>query len=712
MSPSVSWSFFRRTSLPAWLLCIVGVLLLQTLTTSRRFSSRSDSCVQTSAEPNTCFALRGRLRRDKSSDEDDGTPPARRVPAQAQQQQQRQQREKQQRKNAGQQASSRRVSGSSGRQQEMRSPPMPASLERQRINVVWFKTTDLRVHDHAPLQSAHAAGGSLPVLHLFVFEPVWYQGRTPLCGLPKTGAKRAQFQLECLADLRSRLDDAGHRLAVYMPSMSGLLPPAGPWAAAEAFRELGRHFDIAGVYASHEICDEELRQLKAVEAVLKETGSGPLNLFWTFELYHNNDLPFDPRRKSTGTYSSFRKAVEERSRVRPPLQEAQLASTQAAIWPGYDDTALPNVAELVPPEALYDLAEDGRAEFLWKGGETAALKRLENYLFETDALGLDYVGATMTTNPSKSVLNDGALSKLSPWLAHGCLSPRFLHAEVKRYEKERTKGKSTYWILHELVWRDFVRYSSVYHGKAIFQLGGPQTIKPTWTWSRDQDRFNLWKTGKTGYPFIDAFMRELECTGYCNHMGRESAGWFLVRDLGLDWRMGAEWFESVLLDYEPAANWYNWVYRCLSTAAGVKEPGQHLTSLEVLLWGAQHDPEAQFMTKWLPELRPLSPTVSATTIREPWRLRVQSMAKPEDLEAAATLEENGAFFYGQDYPLPMVPPVQFQGLDVEKVAGEARDAQEKRRLSVAKARSRLQNSRASSVASPRRRQEVVSRCRR
>jgi deoxyribodipyrimidine photo-lyase len=74
-----------------------------------------------------------------------------------------------------------------------------------------------------------------------------------------------------------------------------------------------------------------------------------------------------------------------------------------------------------------------------------------------------------------------------------------------------------------------------------------------------------WVDGRTGYPFVDAFMRELRATGYTTHCGRECACWFLVRDLGVDWRLGAEYFEHVLIDYEPSANWGNWAYRIATT---------------------------------------------------------------------------------------------------------------------------------------------------
>merc|ERR1719453_1601617 len=141
-------------------------------------------------------------------------------------------------------------------------------------------------------------------------------------------------------------------------------------------------------------------------------------------------------------------------------------------------------------------------------------------------------------------------------------------------------------------------------------------MHPRWSWSTNQNVLQKWCHGLTGFPFIDCFMRELKTTGYCNHMGRETAGWFLVGDLGIDWRMGAEWFESVLIDYEPTANWFNWVYRCLPAIQKPQPPMIRLQTGEVLRWGAQHDPDAAYIKRWIPELAKLPPTMA----REPWRI--------------------------------------------------------------------------------------------
>lgn len=480
---------------------------------------------------------------------------------------------------------------------------------RKRVNVVWFKCTDLRTHDHAALKAAHAQ--NLPVLHLYVFDPFWHANKTRIMGLPKTGPVRSRFQLEAIADLSNRLHTLGHKLN----TRTGI-------STARCFEELSEEYAIVNVFAFHEICSEELRVERQVRDVLRKKGEGTLNLFWGFELHHRDDLNFDPARPrgAFNSYTSFRKRVEESQIRSSSWEDPKFLNKDLSIsWARADDT-LPSVQEVMGSSYVPAMdpgkEKDPRAEMQWQGGETGALARVKEYLWDEDCLGNDYVGATMTMDPAKSCMRDKAMSKLSPWLAHGCLSPRRLYEEVKRYERERKKTKSTYWIVHELVWRDFVRFGSIHAGTSIFKIGGPQHSHPTWQWSTDKDWLQAWIDGQTGFPFVDCFMRELKTTGYCNHMGRECVGWFLVGDLGLDWRMGAEWFESILIDYEPTANWFNWTYRCLPAVSRPNEPGERLRGLEILKWGTQHDPDATYIKRWVPELSPLPPTIA----REPWRL--------------------------------------------------------------------------------------------
>jgi len=202
-------------------------------------------------------------------------------------------------------------------------------------------------------------------------------------------------------------------------------------------------------------------------------------------------------------------------------------------------------------------------------------------------------------------------------------------------------------LIHELYFRDFVRFSSLVKGSKIFKLEGIYGRHPPGGWLQDgkEDFFEPWCHGKTGYPFVDAAMRELEATGHCSHAGREVAAWFLVCDLGLDWRLGAEWFESVLVDYEPASNWFNWAFTIVPRATGgnsiqeeaspYQPPRTRLQTLEVIYWAAQHDPDAEYVKRWVPELKALA----APLAREPWRAATGLAPADAARDARAPAEE-------------------------------------------------------------------------
>lgn len=159
-------------------------------------------------------------------------------------------------------------------------------------------------------------------------------------------------------------------------------------------------------------------------------------------------------------------------------------------------------------------------------------------------------------------------TKLSPWLALGCVSARTIAAEVRAYEAGSPGGanESTHWVLFELLWRDFFKVGALAWGASLFKLGGPAAKRATSAassatsataavWRRDPALLRAWCTGHTGYPFVDAAMRELLATGFQSNRSRQNVASFLAKDLGLDWRAGAEWFESVLIDHDPCANY-------------------------------------------------------------------------------------------------------------------------------------------------------------
>ena len=152
------------------------------------------------------------------------------------------------------------------------------------------------------------------------------------------------------------------------------------------------------------------------------------------------------------------------------------------------------------------------------------------------------------------MLGEAYSSKFSPWLALGNLSPRYVYYEVKRYEAVRgISNKSTYWLIFELIWRDFFHFIGEKYKTSIFHAGGALGMKRTW--SIDREKITRWKEGKTGIPLVDANMRELLATGWMSNRGRQNVASFLVHDLNIDWRVGADHFEALLLDHDVFSNY-------------------------------------------------------------------------------------------------------------------------------------------------------------
>ena len=148
-------------------------------------------------------------------------------------------------------------------------------------------------------------------------------------------------------------------------------------------------------------------------------------------------------------------------------------------------------------------------------------------------------------------------SKFSPWLANGSLSSRIVMTQLKEFEAEFGANEGSYWLWFELLWRDYFRVlhlkwgSALYHARGLSDAPPPQH-NPKW--------FEKWCAGNTGESIVDAGMRELAATGYLSNRLRQVVASYLIYDLNCDWRAGAAWFESQLIDYDVYSNQGNWLY--------------------------------------------------------------------------------------------------------------------------------------------------------
>jgi deoxyribodipyrimidine photo-lyase len=259
----------------------------------------------------------------------------------------------------------------------------------------------------------------------------------------------------------------------------------------------------------------------------------------------------------------------------------------------------------------------------FQGGETAGLDRLKNYIWEQDCLK----NYKETRN---GMLGENYSSKFSPWLALGCLSPRLIYNTVQTYEKERVKNDSTYWLIFELLWRDYFKFIALKHGNKIFYPQGLQGISIPWKYNPKQ--FEQWQRGITGFPLVDANMRELLTTGFMSNRGRQNVASFLTKNLGINWQRGAEWFESLLIDYDVCSNWGNWNYN-----AGVGNDARGFRYFNILKQSQDYDPNGDYIKHWLPELKDLPPS----KVHQPWKL-------------LPVEQKRFRVILGVDYPQPMV----------------------------------------------------------
>lgn len=434
----------------------------------------------------------------------------------------------------------------------------------KRRAIVWFRQ-DLRLHDNEALNNALRM--SEEVLPIYIFDERIFLGETRF-GFKKTGKYRAQFILECILDLRENLRRLGSDLVVRVGRPEWILP------------EIAQEIKASWVICNRERTQEEVLVQDGLETKLWGYG---VELIYTRGkmLYHTQDLPV-PVQHTPDFFFQFRKENEGITPIRQPLPSPNAVPP---LPQGIDVGAIPTLSEF----GYEPIQPDSRAVLAFKGGETEALRRLRYYFWDKDLV------ATYKETRNGLVGSDYS-SKFSPWLSQGCLSPKLVYHELKRYEHERLANESTHWLFFELLWRDFFRLMGKKHGNRIFLKGGVQN-KSLKNIKNNRELFQLWVDGRTGVPFIDANMRELKNTGWMSNRGRQNTASFLVRDLKVNWQMGAEYFESMLLDYDPCSNWGNWNY-----VAGVGSDPREDRVFNILTQAKTYDPRGEFVKLWCPEL--------------------------------------------------------------------------------------------------------------
>jgi len=460
------------------------------------------------------------------------------------------------------------------------------------IGLVWFKNSDLRIHDHAALLNAHRQCDE--VIHLMVVDPFWFTEKTRLLAINKTGPFRCNFLREAIHDLRSTLRSLGSELIVRFGDSADIIP------------SIIDEFGVDSVHYHDEIHSDERSVVNKVvskvnqqEQSLSEAARTQFVSYWGGNtLCDPSDLPWDSVSQIPDTFSQFLKAMAD---ILPNKPLDTLTAAHCRPHPAFVDIGvIPSLKQLGCDRD--HIALDPRTQFPFKGGETAGLQRLRHFVWGQDGSG----GMVSVYNETRDQsIGSEYSTKFSPFLAHGNLSSRTIYAAVKEFEaKTGIANKSTYWVYWELLCRDFFRFSSLKYGDRIFYLNGPWGkslypvfAAPDWEWKSDRVLFQKWCDGQTGYPLIDAAMIELKATGFMSNRMRQNTANFLVKDMGIDWRWGAEWFESLLLDYDAAQNYCNWNY-----IAGVGFNVVAGRYFNIMKQAQTFDAEGEFVKLWIPKL--------------------------------------------------------------------------------------------------------------
>jgi len=423
-------------------------------------------------------------------------------------------------------------------------------------SLVWFRN-DLRFSDHTGL--AKACQNSKRLLGIYCFDPKLFINNK--LGFPKMNVYRAAFILESIKELKAELLKRNISLIVKIGEPNKVIS------------EFIKDYKINSIYYQNEWTDEEISEEKAL--LNNISTDVEVQKYSDQFLYHPDDVD---QFFVSDVFTTFRKYCEKNLVVRDIVEPTYSFSKENLI--NENQNNLPTLEDL----GLNDFEMDSRTAFPFTGGCLSAKDRLNYYLWESKKVNF----YKKTRN---GLLGKDYSSKFSAWLANGSISSREIYWQIKNYEKDIMKNQSTYWMIFELIWRDFFKFISLKYGNKIFKIGG--ILDKDYTWSRDEDQFQNWIDGKTNEPFVNANMIELKSTGWMSNRGRQNVASFLSKELLIDWRWGASYFESMLIDYDVHSNYGNWMY-----VSGVgNDPRDR--KFNIKFQADRYDPNNKFQNLWL-----------------------------------------------------------------------------------------------------------------
>ncbi|MCO5211354.1 MAG: DNA photolyase family protein [Caldilinea sp.] len=450
---------------------------------------------------------------------------------------------------------------------------------------IWWVRRDLRLVDNQALTAALYQGGA--VLPVFVVDPA-------LLNSPYVGERRTAFLFGGLRALATALAERGGRLIVRHGDPATVLAALCHESGANA------------VYAESDVSPYATARDRRVAAAL------PVPLHLTGGLTIREPAA---TLKDDGTPYTVYTPYSRRWRSHPPVRRSDILAAARAL----------ETPAAIASDALLEATAPESAVFM--PGEEEAKRRLRAFVAGPQAPIHGY--ANSRNRPDLE-----GTSQLSPYLRFGMISARM--AALAAYEagdnattREAREGADTW--LAELIWRDF--YISILHHFPHVRRGSFRPEYDAIAWANDEAHFTAWCTGQTGYPIVDAAMRQLAATGWMHNRSRMIVASFLVKDLLIDWRWGERWFMQQLLDGDPAANNGGWQW----TAGTGTDAAPYFRVFNPVSQGQKFDPDGAYIRRWVPELQ----RVPDKFIHAPW-----TMPRSDQVRAGCHI--------GAEYPAPLV----------------------------------------------------------
>ncbi|KIW00720.1 uncharacterized protein PV09_07705 [Verruconis gallopava] len=472
------------------------------------------------------------------------------------------------------------------------------------------------------------------------------EARSQVAGFWRCGPHRAKFLAESVWDLKNTLEQKHSGLVIRVGRVTDVLrdifnhvdnadSSSGKKSASSA------DLQVVGVWMTKDEGYEEKQEEAEVRSLVESSGR-EYRAFDDEKYYVNDsDLPFTKIEDLPDVFTTFRKSIEPlRARARLPLLDVaklpplpQETCIPRQIRPFEIPTNLPDLISclLRPIDIDKDFPNppswpgDTQSAHPFHGGESEAHRRVD-YLLSSGAM-------TAYKETRNGLLGPDFSTKLSAYLALGCISARQVSAEMALFEdgeirndrwggtREEKLAKLERWkqaagfgkgenegtagVRFELLWRDYFRLVERKYGAKLFAIQGLRGGKSKdWQYMRglaeEEVRAKLRRfcTGRTGLGLIDAAQRELYLTGYTSNRARQNVASFLAKHLNIDWRLGAEWYECMLVDYDVANNWGNWQY-----VAGVGNDPREGRLFNPVKQALDYDPRGEYIKAWVKELR-------------------------------------------------------------------------------------------------------------